>query len=248
MKCLTFVVLFLSVSFVVAQDDDVFALTPFYIDDSDTQGYMASSSLAGTRIGAYHTQNAAVTLRRRADSVTLSVTLRNSNRNAIERNEELMDTVYDVIDAAENTEGIRAHNGSISLSTRNRKVSIFSSSNEASQVQIYILGDLKEDEDVYKKTAELKSFLESVKPRGDTELEEGNIGLSVKNPQSYRPEIIQLVLEDINTIKATLGGKVKMNINGLDGRVVVKQANESEVDLLIPYSFSLNHTGKKDAP
>ena len=171
MKHLTLAILLLSLSLLNAQDDDVFALTPFTIDESDAHGYMASSSLSGTRVNAYNTYNAPVTLRRKADSVTLSVTLRNNNRNAIERNKELMDTVYGVIDAAEGVDGIRAHNGNISLSTRNRKVSIFSSSNEASQVQIFILGDLKDGEDVYKKTAELKDFLESVNPVGETELE-----------------------------------------------------------------------------
>ncbi|MDA9764761.1 hypothetical protein N9X40_02810 [bacterium] len=247
MKYLAAAILLLSLSILNAQDDDVFALTPFTIDESGGQGYMASSSLSGTRVNSYNSYNAAVSLRRKADSVTLSLTLRNNNRNALERNEELMDTVYGMIDAAEDTDGIRAHNGNISLSTRNRKVSIFSSSNEASQVQIFILGDLMDGEDVYKKTAELKTFLESVSSIGETKMEEGNIGLSVKNPQSYRPEILQLVLIDINSIKTILGGNVRMNINGLDGRVVVKQANESEVDLLIPYSFSLNHSVKKDA-
>ena len=248
-KSLTFVFFFVFSPMLFAQEEDVFALTPFSVEDSSVSGYVSSNSFSGSRLNVnpYNAFTAPIALRKSADSVTLSVTLRNSVRNAVDRNDQLMETVFSIIDAAEASDGIRAHNGNISLSTRNKKVSIFSSSNESSHVQLFILGDLKVGEDVYQKTVELKSFLEELNPVGETVLEEGNIGLSVKNPQGYRAEILELVLDDINNIKATLGGKVQMNINGLDGRVVVKQVNESEVDLLIPYSFSLNHTAKKEA-
>ncbi len=224
-------ILFLS-PFLAAQDD-VIALSPFVVESGDTD----------SRSRVYNDYpDAPITLRKPADSVTLSIFLTNSSKRAAERNDEIMDTVTRIIESAEAAEGIRAHNGKISLSTRNSKVTFFSTTNESSEVRIYVLGDLAEGQDVFEKTSELKVFLEGIEPVGETEIEQGNIGLSIKNPQTYRPEILKLILEDINAIKKHLGGRVEMTINGLDGAVVVKQANESEVDLLIPYSFRLNHS------
>ena len=238
---IVFISFFISIH-LVAQED-VFALSPFVVELDE--GYLANNTLAGTRVRtSVYSQEAPVKLRRKADSVTMSISLKNNSRKAIERNDEIMGTVSAIIEKADSIDNIRAHNGSISLSTRNRKVGLFKSTDESSEVTIYILGDLKDGDNVYDMTSKLKKFLEEIQPVGNTTIEEGNIGLSIRNPQSYRNEILGLILNDISNIKEQLGGYVDMNISGLDSSVLVKQANESEVDLYISYSFSLHHTTK----
>lgn len=182
----------------------------------------------------------AVTLRRRAENVALAVTLANDSRQAEQRNRELLETLQRLVERAEASPGIRIHNGRIGLSTRDRKLVSFGSYDARTSIDLYVLAVLPADKSALEVTNGIKEFLSGVQAVGQTRITEGSVGLSIRDPDQYRRELLSLIVEDIHFVTKKLGGSVKVSISGLDRPLAVRQRSDTEVELVIPYSYSID--------
>ena len=104
-----------------------------------------------------------------------------------------------------------------------------------------LLGKLNEGESVFERTEEIRRFITSVPLSKNTEFIEGSTGLSIVNPSQYRRELLTSIIEDIKFISNSLGDGISIKIEGLDTAISVRQYNQSDVQLSIPYTFSLEY-------
>lgn len=186
----------------------------------------------------------AVTLRRRAENVALAVTLANDGRQAEQRNRELLETLQRLVERAEASPGIRIHNGQIGLSTRDRKLVSFGSYDARTSINLYVLAVLPADKSALEVTNSIKEFLTGVQAVGQTRITEGSVGLSIRDPEQYRRDLLARIVEDVHFITGKLGGSATVSISGLDRPITVRQRSDTEVELVIPYSYAIEFQTK----
>lgn len=186
----------------------------------------------------------AVTLRRRAENVALAVMLTHDGRQAEQRNRELMETLQRLVDRAATTPGIRIHNGRIDLSTRDRKAVSFGSYGTETRVDLFVLAALPGEKSALEVTNSIKAFLSGVEPVGQTRITEGSVGLSIIDPDQYRRQLLERIVEEVHFVTSKLGGSSTVALAGLDRPLAVRQRSDTEVELVIPYSYTIEYRSK----
>lgn len=215
-----------------SQDNDIYTLSPFEVSPEP---------------GSYNTRNfpaaptAPISLKMRAKNVVFQVILTNSNRKAEQRNHELHTTVTNLVAKAEETPGIRVNSSQVSLSAANSKYSLFSSSDVDSKASILIIAKLGKKDNVFDKVQTIKDFIAAIDAEGDTKAIAGSIGLGISNPERFRGELLRKIADDLHLIRNALGDQIQISLYGIDKKLQIYQCSDSEVELYLPYNFSLTY-------
>ena len=77
-------------------------------------------------------------------------------------------------------------------------------------------------------------------------LDQGEIGLSISNPNQYRRELVTKIIDDLKFITELMDGGITLPIEGLDRTIKVRSFNETDVELLIGYNFKINYTNQSE--
>ena len=115
------------------------------------------------------------------------------------------------------------------------------------QPYVYIMvpiGKKKEDMSFYVK--KIEALFKPVFFSGKSKCRLGAPFLAVKDPEMYRNQIIQRIIESVETLSSTLNSSVLIEISGLEKSVVVESRDDEYVDMYIPYALSVEiERGKK---
>ena len=98
---------------------------------------------------------------------------------------------------------------------------------------------LKGEDDVRALTQEMQTFVSKTKPVGRTQLQPGDVGLSMVDPDQYRYELLQKIAADVAKVQEIFSGDYGLNIDGLDKRIKVRRVGVTEVELYLNYEFTL---------
>jgi hypothetical protein len=93
--------------------------------------------------------------------------------------------------------------------------------------------------DVFRTASEIAKRVKEIKAPGKASYNMSSIKLGVENPESYRTEIMNLINKDIMKIKETLKSKAKFALRGLESPVLVRQVDDTQVELFIDYQLSI---------
>jgi hypothetical protein len=210
-------------------------------------GQVEEVVVTGARIsGDDYSQIPAIVLHRRADFLVQRVRLTNDTRAESGRVSELQQTIRDMYREASRRQGIALSYGDDFL------IPVTATANEltfgpggkrpdTSSTSIYVKMALKPNEDVPAAIASLRDFIKKARPTGRTEIEaEGDVGLSLVEPEKYRYEIIARIAEDARKLRASVGPACRVQISGLASRVAWQRSDISELTLYVPYEVDLS--------
>ena len=203
--------------------------------------------VTGARIsGDDYSQIPAVVLRRRADFLVQRVRLTNDTRAESGRISELQQTIRDMYREASRRTGIALSYGDdflipITATATELTFGPGGKRPDTSSTSIYVKMALRPNEDVAAAIASLRDFIQKAKPTGRTELEaEGDVGLSLVEPEKYRYEIIGQIADDARKLRNSVGPSCRVQISGLSGRVSWQRSDISELTLYVPYKIDLS--------
>jgi hypothetical protein len=202
--------------------------------------------VTGSRVGGEdYSGIPAVVLERRADFLVQRIELTNDTRSEDARTKELHQTIRDMAVDAAKRPGMALGYGEeflIPITATSFEVPLQKGGkrSDTSSVQIYVKMALSEKDDVSSAIAALNAFIKKARVSGRTEIEpQGEVGLSLVNPEKYRYDIIAKISEDAKHLRASIASECKVEVSGLASRVSWQRSDVSELTLYIPYKVQL---------
>jgi hypothetical protein len=135
--------------------------------------------------------------------------------------------------------GLRMEQREVRFVSGNRKVISFGKSAQTSHANIVIFADIDPAMRLADRTKQVRDLLDQIKFTPQTKLLDGSVGLYLKNPSSYRREILQKIFEDLEFVKKGLGTEIEVLPSGLNQAVKLRACSETEIELWIDYSFAI---------
>ena len=184
---------------------------------------------------------AAVSILQRADYASMTVTISSDQKEAVDQFQELSLARQTLIQEAKKNPKVLVHIGPVSLSPESRsalsKVASYSSGSDATVHLLYSLAENKGD--VFQAARELAALAKGMKGPGKASYRFSSIRLVVDTPEKYRPKLLQMIFDDIKQARLLAKKSGKVMLTGLDHPVLVRQADDSHVELFIDYAASM---------
>jgi hypothetical protein len=182
----------------------------------------------------------AVTLRQRADYLAVPVILRSEKGDAGERLRALGAAKSAVLADVAKRGGWIAQEGPAMMAGRIGSKFLSSAANAIqAQAELIVLVPVTDTSDVYAASANAVSVLSQLPMPEKVELTFGNLTLAARDPQQHRTELLKRIAEDAARTRDSLAPGGVARFDGLEGPVLVRQANDHEVDLFIDYRLSV---------
>ncbi|MDB6066881.1 MAG: hypothetical protein JWR26_3089 [Pedosphaera sp.] len=188
----------------------------------------------------------AVVLTVPADYVTVPLAISSDQKNAAQAYEETHEAMEMIFKKVKENGQFRAMTGLVTLAERKDSYGISSGGwhQSAAVANIYLLVPLtKERDNLFVAGVEAAKFVEALHLPGKTKCEMGRMLLAVENPERHRAELQIKIKEEINQAWHAMGpvaGSAK--VDGLESSVMVRQADDRNVELWLNYSLSLSLT------
>ncbi|MFZ5877010.1 MAG: hypothetical protein ACOYXU_11460 [Nitrospirota bacterium] len=187
-------------------------------------------------------QHVAVVLRQQADYVSMPVSISSGQRDPLQRFAELRDAKAAVLRKAQGNPDIVIHSGRVTLSAKpvSKLASVVPYSSAESEADLHVLVPFKgKNRDVFACADIIRRFLNDLTLPSKTSMQLGSIQLAVDNPEQYRPTLVQMISEDVTRTKEKVKADAKVLLSGLESPVLVRQADDENVDLFIDYEFTI---------
>ena len=191
--------------------------------------------------GYDNSRPAAVSILQRADVASRTVTISSDQNDAVNQFQELALARQALIREAKKNPNIFVHIGPVSLSPESRsslsKVASYSSGSDATVHLLYSLAENKGD--VFQAARALAAFAKGMKASGKASYHFSSIRLVVDTPEKYRSKLLRMIFDDIKQARLLAKKSGKVMLTGLDHPVLVRQADDSHVELFIDYAVSM---------
>ena len=219
----TIVLLLFCLSGILHAQDEAIVLSPFSI----------SSDKASTK--------PPVVLKRRADFLLLQITVLNDTREEEKRRDEVYATLRGMVASIPKGSKIELFTEEFALTSTHFQIPLVdvADKRDASNVTLYAKVPLTESDDAGVLAETLRAFVKSAKVVGRTEIFSGDIGLSIKNPEKYRYEVIQAIASDVKKLRDAFSDSFEITVKGLDARLQWQRSGVSEVELYLPFKYEI---------
>lgn len=220
--------LFLACTAIQAQDDSVEEVIVSGIMETD--GYY---------------EMPAVTLKKQGDFLVQEVKIINDSREKGMREKEIRESLQALAESAAKQGNLQLAYGEEFLRTLDPKDKSLVFSQDKSRADtsyLYFSVKLKinSNKPAGEQEASLEKFIKSAKKVGRTELDiNGEIDLSIVNPEKYRYEVIQKIAEENNRLRQAIGENCDIELDGISNRVKWQRSGIIELVIYIPYRTQL---------
>lgn len=241
MKNAIFCGLFLGWISLHAQDDfysmeeDVFELSPFGVSSASSRGY-------DPRFRGGNLSSSPIKLVKRADVVTLDLTTSSDDKKPGKRIINLQQAFRVLKESVEKREDIAMKSGYVELplATSNRwAFSSAKTSDEVSSFNIRLITKMGPDDTVFERSAVLNEFIDTIKFDGEVATLYVSSGIALMSPENYRKDLLELISAEIKLMKSVFGLDIEYQLRGLDQKVTVRQIDEVNLELSLPYQLVL---------
>lgn len=187
----------------------------------------------------------AIGLRRVADFAVQEVVIEGDTRDPDKRHDEIYAMVRGAIELAARRGGVELASGEIvvePLTPANyRSLSLERDSRpDSERTRFLIKTRLGAGADARAALERITTFIKAVPTVGRAQIRiEGDLTLSVVNPDQYRTAVIDLVAADAKATAARLGPDYAVEVKGLDRPIEWSRASLAEVLLYVPYSYAV---------
>jgi len=86
---------------------------------------------------------------------------------------------------------------------------------------------------------EAANFIETLQLPGKVRCESGRLQLAIDNPEQYRAKLLGLIAEEVRKTRDAISTKGSVRVEGLESSVMVRQADDKQVELFLFYSLSI---------
>jgi len=182
-----------------------------------------------------------IVLKRRADFLLLRIALVNDTREEEKRRDEVYATLRGMIAGIPANSKIELFTEEFTLTSAHFQIPLVdvADKRDASNVTLYAKVPLADGDDAGVLAEKLRLFVRSVKFEGRTEVFAGDIGLSIKNPERYRYEVVQAIAADVKRLREAFGDTFEIVVKGLDARLQWQRSSVAEVELYLPFTYEL---------
>jgi hypothetical protein len=186
----------------------------------------------------------AVFLREQADYVAMPVTISSDRRDPVQRLSEMAAAKRLIQKKAEENPDIIVNTGQVRLSREPtpRTGTRMGASEPVHTVRLNILVPFKgKGRDAFACATMIYKFLGDIAMPGKARIRTGEIRLAVDNPEQYRPVLLKMIADAYAKTKESVKAKAKgeSEIRGLVGPVLVRQADDDNVDLFIDFQLQV---------
>lgn len=188
----------------------------------------------------------AVTIRKRADFLLQAVQIANDTREAKARQSETYQTLRGLVQAASRTPGVSLaiqldFLQPITAQTVEIPLEDDGEREDTSSATIFVKLALTPEMDVSQAITTLQTFIQSARMTGRTSLEpEGEVALSVVNPERYRPEVMAALASTVQELRAAFGERCQIAIGDFSQRLQWQRSDVSELTLYMPYGLTVS--------
>ncbi|WP_133406770.1 hypothetical protein [Parashewanella tropica] len=198
--------------------------------------------VTGSRIDVF--DSPAITIVKPADYLVQKVKLVNDTRDKTLRSEELSRTVKDLLKSANKKKNIDIAIGDeiiYPITLNNFQLDLFSGERpDTSVAYLYVKTPIRSSSKIDKTIGNIESFLSNAKVSGRTVIEkQGELVLSIINPEKYRDELLELIAEDLNKTVKIFGDKYSAEVTGVSQSLQWERSSISELGLFLEYDFTL---------
>ncbi len=199
---------------------------------------VVTGTLVGSGVPGMH-------LRRTADNLLLRVQIVNDSRDEDQREDEIHRTLLDAIQAADRNNRIElstvTESGFVLPLTRANYQIELEGGNRPDTSQAYfraksaVPGSADDGEAL---VIELRRFISELDMVGRTQVfVDGDVEVSIVNPNQYRAEAIRLFADDVRTVTSALGDDYRVVVSGIDRPIRWARAGSITVAIYIPYEY-----------
>jgi hypothetical protein len=177
-----------------------------------------------------------------ADYVAVPIRIFTDEKNSALAYEEMRQAIELISQKAQAGGQFNTSTGVIALSQYKSGYGISSGSwsQHAASSEINLLVPLtKERADIFKAGVEAARFIEKIELPGKVKCESGRLQLAINNPEQYRTKLLGLISEEIRKTRDAVSTKGSVQVNGLESSVMVRQADDKQVELYLMYSLSI---------
>jgi hypothetical protein len=174
-----------------------------------------------------------------ADYVAVPINIQNDSKDPIKRGDEIEKAYIAIADKLASHQDLKVMPGAISLSPREQGKFSSSDSYRGSSAQLYVLGSLKPDTNIFAVTKRIYQIVTAIPLADGTKVTLGNTSLGLDEPEKYRNQLLGLISKSVADAKKSLGSTGSIDIEGLESPVTVMQWSDRELLLFISYRFRL---------
>jgi len=177
-----------------------------------------------------------------ADFVSVPIHVISEQKNAALAYEESRQAIELIAKEVKENGQFRMSMGVVSLSKQESEFGISSGSwsQPAASAEIFLLVPFSKDRDnIFGAGAEAARFVEALSLHGKVRCELGKLQLAVENPEQYRVKLLGLVAEEVKKTREAIAPQGSVKVEGLGGSVMVRQADERNVELFLSYTLSI---------
>jgi hypothetical protein len=180
-------------------------------------------------------------VKRRADFLLLQITIVNDTREEERRRDEVYGTLRGMLTSIPADSKIELFTEEFTLTPSHFQIPLVdvADKRDASNVTLFAKVPLAEADDAGALADRLRAFVRSVKVQGRTEIFTGDIGLSIKNPERYRYEVVAAIAADVRKLRDAFGDTFEIIVRGLDARLQWQRSSAAEVELYLPFKYEL---------
>lgn len=212
---------------------------------------VAATAFAGSDVSPIYilairdTKPVSVALERTADWAAIPASIVSEQKEPAQRFDDIRAAKRLIQDKAKENQRIIIKDGPLSLYARPMSKMSFSysySSDEqpsTANLTIMIALDPKTP-DVFAAASEITRFVNAIKFGEKTQCNLGQVQLAVADPEQHRAALLQLIAQDMRRTKEQMGSKGTLAVEGLQSPVIVRQMDETKVEVYLNYAFSLN--------
>jgi hypothetical protein len=187
----------------------------------------------------------AISLKKPADFLVQEIELINDSRSPDLRKKEIIATMEGMLKRAAAEKNIALSYGEgfllpIDLTDESLQIIENKKHSDTSSVRIFVKITLTGGDNTKTRISDLRKFIVRTQVVGRTEIEpQGDIGLSIVNPEKYRYEILSKIAAENAQLTKTMHAKCHVKLGGLASRVQWERTDVAELTLYIPYVAEL---------
>ena len=217
----------------------------FLVTSCAASAQLEEIAVTGSRIDGYGGMPT-VTITKAADFLVQEIRLINDSRSPELRRKEIIATIEGLLKSASAAQNVALSYGDgflfpVDLNDESLQIIEDQKRPDTSVVDIYVKVALDRGDDTKKRITELRKFIAMASLVGRTEIaSEGDVGLSIVNPEKYRHEILSKISAENGQLVKAMGDSCRVKINGLESRVEWERTAVAELTLYIPYSLEIS--------
>ena len=184
----------------------------------------------------------AVALTMPADFVSVPIRVTSDHKNTATAYEESRQAIELISKTAKEKGQFRISTGVVSLSQHKGGSGISSGSwsQPAAAADIYLLVPFtKERDNIFAAGAEAARFVEALHLPGKVRCELGTLRLAVENPEQHRAKLLEQIAQEAKKTRDAFYTDAGIRVEGLESSVMVRQADDRNVELFLDYSLSI---------